>query len=559
MKSALKKNWYKILSVVCVISIASFCLISGISVSASSVAFQDLVAEIVSLTPAQTFVEYASVIYDVYLYFFEDGVMSDREIARLNIQAAWKTFTDNSSFTADEFSEYWDNCINELGIADDRLILIEETIRLGFTKEEIIAYCYESDGDGISVSDTGDVQVTGSSFKKNCVDYWSEYYKPMPTTTQYMCSYQTFESTDTSKPYSIDRDFPIYMNANGSWGKKNWSGVYVLSFFKDDDLSGGTFFPTYYFHFYSTKSDDGTVTIHCDTYSLEDNSLASSKSFTWDISTYPYVAFYQYLGTSTSQPYNINFYKSYVDYMGRTNSKSFTDFNHFSCGYFINTDYTTTNATLPSLAQSVTFTPESNKNDDYGVYLSSEPFQLFSTQTSIDFEKIPDNYIITINGDTIYDYSITNPDTGDTSTINEYVTNNYTYITNNNGDDSGGSSGTSSGDVNVGGNVTVSGDVNVGGEISIKADPIDINVNTQPIDINVNVSGGGSSGSSSSEAAGVQFDQDVSLNNYYDWMNEQTSGFSGFMSQFFSWLPAEIVIMLCAGFACVILARFLGR
>ena len=552
MKSALKKNWCKILSVVCVLAIASLCLISGISVSASSVAFQDLVAEIVSLTPVHTVVEFASVIFDVYLFFFEDGVMSDREIARLNIQAAWKTFTDNSSFTADEFSEYWDNCINDLGLADDRLILIEETVRLGFTKEQIIAYCYESDGDGISVSGTGDVQVTGSSFKKNVVSPWSDYYKPMPTTTQYTWSYQSTECTDTSKPYSLDHDFPIYMDSNGSWGKKNWSGVYVMPFVIDDDSS---YYSEVYYHFYSSIDDDSNVILHYDSIYLSSGYICESNSCSWDPITYPFLG--GWISTSSkSYCFRFDFFKLYSDYMSDINGThySYSAFlpNFISLNYDANLLYY-------NLVNAVTFTPESNKNDDYGVYLSSEPFQLFCNQTSIDFDKIPDNYTITINGDTIYDYSITNPDTGDTSTINEYVTNNYTYITNNNGENSGSSSGTSSGDVNVVGNVTVSGDVNVGGEISIKADPIDINVNTQPIDINVNVNGGGSSGSGSSESAGVQFDQDVSLNNYYDWMNEQTSGFSGFMSQFFSWLPADVVVLICAGFACVILARFLGR
>ena len=90
-----------------------------------------------------------------------------------------------------------------------------------------------------------------------------------------------------------------------------------------------------------------------------------------------------------------------------------------------------------------------------------------------------------------------------------------------------------------------------------------IEIDTKPIDININVNGGGSgssgSGDVSSSPEGVEFDQDVSLNNYYGWMQEQTTGFSGFMKNFFFWLPEPIVIMLCAGFALVILARFLGR
>lgn len=201
-------------------------------------------------------------------------------------------------------------------------------------------------------------------------------------------------------------------------------------------------------------------------------------------------------------------------------------------------------------------TPAEN-NLDYGFICSDTYFYpQIGGYTDLDTEKIPANTTVTITGDSIGDYTYTDNTTGDTTTINEYVTNNYTYPESGGSSDSGdsgdsGSGGSgSSGDVNVGGNVNVSGNVNVGGQIDI---------NTKPIDINVNVNGGSSGSGSSGTSEGVQFDQDVSLNNYYDWMNEQTSGFSSFMQQFFGWLPADVVILICAGFACVILARFLGR
>lgn len=109
------------------------------------------------------------------------------------------------------------------------------------------------------------------------------------------------------------------------------------------------------------------------------------------------------------------------------------------------------------------------------------------------------------------------------------------------------------GDENSGGKV--SGDVNVGGKIDVSGDIV---IKAEPIDINVNLNtSGGSSGAGTSD--GVIFDEDISLNNYYGWMQEQTTGFGAFMQAFFGWLPKPIVIMLCAGFALVILARFLGR
>ena len=197
------------------------------------------------------------------------------------------------------------------------------------------------------------------------------------------------------------------------------------------------------------------------------------------------------------------------------------------------------------------FTPDTNKSDDYGFICSSKQFELFANQTGIDFQKIPDNYIITINGDTIYNYPITDPSTGNSSTINNLIINNYIIPGSPEAPDPDGPITSGLYGVKVSGNVKVDGDIN------IKADPIQIK--TDPIDINVNVNQGGGSVGSAGTGEVIRFDQDIGLNNYYDWMQEQTTGFSGFMKNFFGWLPGDIVIMLCAGFGLVILARFLGR
>lgn len=414
------------------------------------------------------------------------------------------------------------------------------------------SYFHDNPQDSIKISSSG---------LKNVANYWGDYYKPMYTSTQYTWSYQSTGCADATKPYFIDLA-PVYLESRGTWGNKDWSGIYLLPFVRDDDIDSEYLYSSYFYHVYSSK-EDTTVYIHFDSYDLSTGKVDTEKSYIWDVVTYPYLGCFLDASRSDSSAgqgvLTFYLYKSFSDFQGNLNPTASAAFRNLNIGYLLSADFSVSKGCFYNLVNSVTFLPESNENDDYGFYLSAEPFELFMNQTSIDFDRIPDNYYITINGDTIYDYTLTDPDTGDTSTINEYITNNYTYITNDNGGDSGSGSGTSSGDVNVGGNVTVSGDVNVSGQIDINTNPIDVNVNTNPIDINVNVNGLDSSGGSDSSASGVEFDEDVSLNNYYDWMNEQTSGFSGFMSQFFSWLPPEIVVMLCAGFACVILARFLGR
>ena len=105
--------------------------------------------------------------------------------------------------------------------------------------------------------------------------------------------------------------------------------------------------------------------------------------------------------------------------------------------YFVASDYSTSSAYITDYVRRSSFTPNTNKKDDYGFIISSSPFTLYGNQTSIEYDRIPDDYVITIDGDTIYDYPITDPSTGKSTTINNYITNNYIIA----GDDSGGGSG----------------------------------------------------------------------------------------------------------------------
>lgn len=389
--------------------------------------------------------------------------------------------------------------------------------------------------------------VTGKEFKE-LKDYWSNYYQPHENAQQFTWSYQTRGCTNPS-PYDIGIRCPIYLNTNGNWGGKNWDDYYFLFFYSDD--SSGTYYSSEYCHVYTEKTDDG-VLFHYDRYSLASGELYKEGSVIWKkVSECPYVGVRYNNGMANSNHVMIEMFKDYSDYLSAKNSNFLAS---FSFNDMIGTNFIKSSLKLYNMVRSVEFTPNTNINDDWGLICSSEPFELFADQTHINYNKIPDNYTITINGDTIYDYSITNPDTGDSTTINNYITNNY-IIPDNGGSSNSGDSGNGDVNVTVGGNVSVGGKVDVSGKIEI---------DTKPIDININVNGGtgGSSGSGTGEVntpSGVEFDQDLSLNNYYDWMQEQTTGFSGFMKNFFAWLPDPIVIMLCAGFALVILARFLGR
>ena len=172
---------------------------------------------------------------------------------------------------------------------------------------------------------------------------------------------------------------------------------------------------------------------------------------------------------------------------------------------------------------------------DFGFMCSKSKI---STVYDFDTSKIGKGQVVTINGDTIYNYTITNPETGDSSKFGDYITNNYTYITNNYGDGESGGSGSG-----VGGNVTVGGSIDVGGSVGV-----DINVSVPDININVNGNGGGAGESVSLP------DTDLVEN-----LPEAPSGFIDYTASLFSFLPAEILSLLIAGLAAAIFCRIWGR
>lgn len=555
VKNFFKKFWHRIISIFCALLIAFSTILYSYPVLAVASGVASVVAVVGVIGSIKEFCETCQWVWDIVESVI-DEVKSSNAIQQEYYRSYWSEIVSKGQLTESKFREYWtfvvmngDDTSMEAqypGFSDTYTMLIE-TVASGLSLDSLCDSLFSGNGQ-YAVDEDNNPVVSASTYKKDVIDYWSEYYKPHENASQYIWSYQSTNSTSDDKinftPY-----VPIYMDANGSWGKKNWSSVYVLPFYIDDDKGTDTFYNKYYVHIYSERVD-GTLKYYHDMYDVTSGNLVSSLSSNWDIATFPYLSI---LIRDFGQYYPIGF-KGYDRYMGNNidgHLSPYIKFGDFMGGKF------TDGGTYQQVNGLSTLTPKTNKNDDYGYILSSEPFELIANQTKIDYNQIPDNYTITINGDTIYDYDITNPDTGDHGTVNYYITNNYTLPDNgtnddDNNDDPGSGSGSSSGTVS--GNVTVGGKVDVSGKIEI---------DTKPIDININVNGGGSGSSGTADVpdipGGVEFDQDVSLNNYYDWMQEQTTGFSGFMKNFFSWLPEPIVIMLCAGFALVILARFLGR
>lgn len=168
---------------------------------------------------------------------------------------------------------------------------------------------------------------------------------------------------------------------------------------------------------------------------------------------------------------------------------------------------------------------------------------------AVDTTKIPDNYYVTISndsstGDTIYNYTLVNPETGQKDTIQNYITNNYTFTTNNEGD-TNISGGNNSGG-GLGGDVTVSGNVEVGGKVDIDG----------KVDINVNVNSGGN-GSGNDISNDSEFEGN--LNDYIQYIPEVSEGFIDYLKNFFSWLPPPVFGILMLGLIVSVWCRWRGR
>lgn len=196
-------------------------------------------------------------------------------------------------------------------------------------------------------------------------------------------------------------------------------------------------------------------------------------------------------------------------------------------------------------------------NCDFGYYVSSFPLSLVglsnvpagsvtnNTNVTLDPSKLPSGYNVVINndnssemGDTIYNYTIVNPETGQKDTIRNFVTNNYTFTTINNGD--GDKDDNNSGGMN--GNITVGGRVEVGGRVDVG---VDVNVSVPDININVNSGDGGS----------VSLpDIDIVEN-----LPEAPQNFIDYLKMLFDFIPGEVLALIIAAVACALFCRIWGR
>ena len=318
--------------------------------------------------------------------------------------------------------------------------------------------------------------------------------------------------------------------------------MYALFFYKTDT---DTYYSKLQLHFVITENEvwyedrdeiehiDRILT--CEYWDMIDGSQNESNSVVlMDTGSYGYIE----LVTTNLGSFCVYAYDKYEDYIAYKNRR-FNSLNQyisdlsilFKPDMSLSIDYNARNSTLWRH-----FTSPFSEHDsscsfggqcDFGYVASATPI---SAVYDIDTSRIPDDHYITVNGDTIYDYSITNPVTGDTTTIRNYVTNNYNFPK-----DESGNGGTS-------GNVTVSGQIDVSGTVSV-----DVNVD-------VNLNGGAGGGGNHYEMPDTSFFDD-----YLDDALEESTGIRRFIADFFDSMPGQITKLIGIGLVLAILCRLIGR
>lgn len=545
IREIIKRAGTLLLSVLC----AFCCFLTPVT----SIALAAGVAEVIS-----TVLEFASTCSDVYSNIIEPLVSAEPGgLRQAKYICAWMDIIDKYNLSETDFRAYYTEIATNgeysaLGSDEyNTWLFITETAANGVSLDAICELAFRGTGKtdytiNHNADDNNKFQITGKAFKDVVADYNSRY-SPMDNPEQFIWSYNSDNSVtktkqDRSQRFYFFPQVPVYAGSSGTWGNQKWTDFYLIGF-AIDDISG-VYYGKYYVHVY-TKNENGSVSLITDYYSLSDGSLYQTKKGTWDIGNYPYLSMHYATGSSM---FSFRGYKSASAYYGDVTSswKTIVTSNvamPLSASDNSGTLEFTKYVALPS------FTPDTNKSDDYGFICSSKPFELFANQTGIDFQKIPDNYIITINGDTIYNYPITDPSTGNSSTINNLIINNYIIP----------------GKIDIDEpidppyiredpNVILSGNVEVNGNINISADPIQIK--TDPIDINVNVNSGSNGNAGNFIDPGTV---DTNLDHYLEQVPELSKGFVDYLKDFLAWLPPDIYGLIILGLIVVVWCRLAGR
>lgn len=404
--------------------------------------------------------------------------------------------------------------------------------------------------DDVKDNDYQNATVTGKEFKDFCNTYGSTY---CPKNTKDFISWRTRTFDENNSLYQV----PLLIFRNSFFCGDAWLEGYLLPFYTDGNY---TYYSIYQFHFYKDiiQHEDGTYTstLYCDMWSLVDDTEPVTYTITEEFSKYSYVEF-----TLLPAYMRFTFYETQTEYVTRkyttTKDLKFASNDliggvrptyYFSTDLLIKLDWTEIAEPFQYTTTTHDASCDCNGGHNVGFYCSNKPIE--KDLSSIDFTKFADDDTVILNGDTIYDYTITNKE-GDSTTINNYITNNYTYPVTDTGDSGEEDSGTGTG---VNGNVTVGGQVDVSGDIDVGG-TFDINLNIQTE--SSSGTGAGQTGDYGDTSA-YEYEQ-ANVAEALGQIPEVSDGFIGFFTKVFDWLPPPIFGLIVGGLGLAIVLRIAGR
>lgn len=279
-----------------------------------------------------------------------------------------------------------------------------------------------------TVSDGDTTVVSGEDFRDIC-SRLEEQYSPKNSSNRH--------SWRTDKAFVANGYGYLSFFSEGTFCNSNLTDVYMLGFYYQGDKTGNYFYGLLQYHFYQTVTQDesgnNVVALYCDYWDWFNDTDKTTVLISDKLATYRYAR----ICARPDGRIIVAWFKTRTDFFKVTNqTQSIISIGTYESKntYNLNDKSLNTHVTWIEAARehSGFFSGRDNiesnfisaNNADIGYFYSNAPINMGAFD-NIDFSRIPDNYYITINGDTIYDYTITDPDSGGHTTINNYITNNY--------------------------------------------------------------------------------------------------------------------------------------
>lgn len=352
---------------------------------------------------------------------------------------AWKTNDDKS--VADYFSDWTDIPISWLKAStafSSGYILNPVDDIIYYLDESNLLYkdVSRSGGGGRSrVGSSSDIVLDGETFADICKRL-ADTYAP-----QGLLQKVSWRSDARYSGVANSTVLLSFRNDGELFGYTN--GVHALPFFYDGEKY---YYGRYQFKYYtvSTWNEAETSVTDIGLYMdmtdniLEDAVATEFRVSEYNLIEYPYIDLPCRLFNNNFQPV---FYATYANYIAKSNKKavnifpltadgtSITDISNYIC----NDGSTTLTSTNwgNNLPYSTTLFPSYKLLDtntaDFGYILSDKPIDMSGYVPDDLADHIDPTYTVKFDGDNIYEYTIIN-EAGDSTTVNEYITNNYTII-----------------------------------------------------------------------------------------------------------------------------------